>query len=99
MTGGVQLFVPAAVSDPFAYGVRPMALARPLTVVVAAAASFFLAVPGAAPARAAGAEGGGGRAITVTGSGEAKARPTVVEMNAVVSGEAELAADAVVKYK
>jgi uncharacterized protein YggE len=37
--------------------------------------------------------------ITVTGSGDAKARPTIVEMTAVVSGEAELAADAVVKYK
>jgi len=37
--------------------------------------------------------------ITVAGSGEAKAKPTVVEINATVSGEAELAADAVVKYR
>jgi uncharacterized protein YggE len=73
-----------------------MAFARHFAVVVAAAVCFFVAVPGAA---AAGAEGGNGRAITVTGAGEAKARPNVVEMNAVVSGEAELAADAVVKYK
>ena len=37
--------------------------------------------------------------ITVTGSGDAKGRPDVVEMTAMVSGEAELAADAVVKYR
>ena len=75
-----------------------MAIARPLAAVVFAACCFVLA-PGTRPVLAAGAEGGNGRVITVTGAGEAKARPTVVEMNAVVSGEAELAADAVVKYK
>ncbi len=47
-------------------------------------------------AHAAGEQGSG---ITVTGSGEAKARPTSVEMSAIVTGEAELAADAVVKFK
>jgi uncharacterized protein YggE len=76
-----------------------MAFARHFALLVAAAAVCFGALAGTCPALAAGAEGGNGRAITVTGSGEAKARPTVVEMNAVVSGEAELAADAVVKYK
>src|SRR4051812_30353255 len=54
----------------------------------------------APPARAADADGAGNsKTITVTGSGEAKGRPTVVEMSATISGEAELAADAVVKYK
>ena len=47
-------------------------------------------------AKAAGEQGSG---ITVTGSGEAKGRPTLVEMSAIVTGEAELAADAVVKFK
>jgi uncharacterized protein YggE len=46
-----------------------------------------------------GAPAGDASTITVSGSGEAKGRPTVVEMGATVSGEAELAADAVVKFK
>jgi uncharacterized protein YggE len=37
--------------------------------------------------------------ITVTGTGEAKARPTVVEIGAIVAGEAELTNDAMVKYR
>lgn len=36
--------------------------------------------------------------ITVNGAGEAKARPTSVEINATVGAEAELTADAVVKF-
>ncbi|MGC4031974.1 MAG: SIMPL domain-containing protein [Tepidisphaeraceae bacterium] len=36
--------------------------------------------------------------ITVTGTGEAKGKPTSVELNAVVTGEAELTADAIVKF-
>ena len=66
-------------------------------VAVVCAALAPLAAVG--PSRAADPQGPGGSTITVTGSGEAKARPTVVEMNAVVTGEAELAADAVVKYR
>jgi uncharacterized protein YggE len=41
----------------------------------------------------------GGDGISVAGSGEAKGKPTAVEISAVVSGEAELAADAIVKYR
>jgi uncharacterized protein YggE len=37
--------------------------------------------------------------ITVAGTGQAKAKPTVVEIGATVSGEAELTADAMVKYR
>lgn len=41
----------------------------------------------------------GGRTITVAGTGRAKAKPTVVELSAVVSAEAELASDAIVKHR
>ncbi len=37
--------------------------------------------------------------ITVSASGEVKGRPTVVEIGATVSGEAELTADAIMKYR
>jgi uncharacterized protein YggE len=37
--------------------------------------------------------------ITVIGQGQAKGKPTVVEISAQVSGEAELTADAIVKYR
>jgi uncharacterized protein YggE len=37
--------------------------------------------------------------ISVAGSGEVKGKPNVVEINAGISGEAELAADAIVKYR
>ena len=47
----------------------------------------------------AGAADGDGSTITVIGSGEAKGRPTSVEMSGIVTGEAELAADAEVKFK
>jgi len=40
-----------------------------------------------------------GEGISVAGSGEVKAKPKVVEINATVTGEAELAADAIVKYR
>jgi uncharacterized protein YggE len=49
----------------------------------------------AAPLRAADSSDG----ITVIGNGEAKSRPTQVEISGVVAGEAELAADAIVKYR
>ena len=45
------------------------------------------------------ARGADQEGITVAGAGQAKAKPTVVEINATVAGEAELAADAVVKYR
>jgi uncharacterized protein YggE len=62
------------------------------------AAALLLVASAAPPARAAD-NNNDAKTITVTGSGEAKGRPTIVEMGATVSGEAELAADAVVKYK
>jgi uncharacterized protein YggE len=37
--------------------------------------------------------------ITVVGTGEAKAKPTTVEIGAIVAGEAELTNDAMVKYR
>ena len=37
--------------------------------------------------------------ITVIGNGEAKAKPTQVEISGLVAGDAELAADAIVKYR
>ncbi|HTL29632.1 MAG TPA: SIMPL domain-containing protein [Tepidisphaeraceae bacterium] len=54
-------------------------------------AALFLA---AAPLRAAETDG-----ITVIGNGEAKSRPTQVEISGLVAGDAELAADAIVKYR
>jgi uncharacterized protein YggE len=50
----------------------------------------------AAPLRAA---DNGKEGITVIGNGEAKSRPTQVEITGLVAGEAELAADAIVKYR
>jgi uncharacterized protein YggE len=49
----------------------------------------------AAPLRAADNTDG----ITVIGNGEAKSRPTQVEISGLVAGDAELAADAIVKYR
>jgi uncharacterized protein YggE len=42
---------------------------------------------------------GNGNGISVAGAGEVKAKPNVVEINATVAGDAELAADAIVKYR
>lgn len=42
---------------------------------------------------------GGDRGITVTGAGEVKVKPTTVQIPAIVKGDAELAADAIVKYR
>jgi uncharacterized protein YggE len=69
--------------------------------IVCGALAPALALSVAPAAMAAEGNGGGnnGSTITVTGAGDAKGRPTLVEMSAVVSGEAELAADAVVKFK
>src|SRR4051812_14135584 len=55
---------------------------------------LLFAVLLAAPLRAAENDG-----ITVIGNGEAKSRPTQVEIGALVAGDAELAADAIVKYR
>ena len=41
----------------------------------------------------------GGQGISVAGSGEVKGKPTVVEISGSVAGDAELAADAIVKYR
>jgi uncharacterized protein YggE len=68
----------------------------PYAVGAFVCAALALLVSAPSPALAA---DGPGSTITVIGSGEAKARPTAVEMSAVVTGEAELAADAVVKYR
>jgi uncharacterized protein YggE len=54
-----------------------------------------LALMIAAPLRAADNSDG----ITVIGNGEAKSRPTQVEISGLVAGDAELAADAIVKYR
>jgi hypothetical protein len=61
-------------------------LALALTILAAAAL----------PARAQQSDPPG---IGVAGAGEVKARPTVVEITASVTGDAELAADAIVKYR
>src|SRR5690348_14981796 len=64
-------------------------LPRAITVTVIA-----LLILLAAPLRAADTDG-----ITVIGNGEAKSRPTQVEISGLVAGDAELAADAIVKYR
>lgn len=55
---------------------------------------LLLSFPLCARADASSSEG-----ITVTGTGEAKAKPTTVEIGAIVAGEAELTNDAMVKYR
>jgi uncharacterized protein YggE len=55
--------------------------------------SGLLAVAAAAPVSADETRG-----IAVTGNGEARAKPTIVELSATVRGEAELAGDAITKY-
>jgi uncharacterized protein YggE len=39
------------------------------------------------------------RGIAVAGSGESKGKPSIVELSGVVTGEAELASDAITKYR
>jgi uncharacterized protein YggE len=75
--------------------------AQPLCVALAALLSLCL-VAAAARAEQGGSQdqgGGAGEGISVAGSGEVKAKPTSVEIVANVSGDAELAADAIVKYR
>jgi uncharacterized protein YggE len=62
--------------------------------VVTICAMLAMALLIAHPLRAADTDG-----ITVIGNGEAKARPTQVEITGLVAGDAELAADAIVKYR
>lgn len=68
-----------------------------MRIALAVLALVVVLFTGTSSADAAG--DGTDRTITVTGAGDAKGRPTLVEMSAVVTGEAELAADAVVKFK
>jgi uncharacterized protein YggE len=69
------------------------------TLVVLAAAAALALGPAAAVTRAEDQPGNAGEGISVAGSGEVKAKPKVVEINATVTGDAELAADAIVKYR
>lgn len=66
--------------------------ARALAWLMSAAA---VVAAGAGPVRAEATEAG----IVVAGAGEAKGKPSSVEITATVSGDAELAADATVKYR
>ena len=60
-----------------------------------------VAVVAAAPAAGAGAGApkGDTKGITVTGMGQAKGKPVLVEFTAAASGEGELASDAIVKHR
>ena len=40
-----------------------------------------------------------GRGIAVAGTGESKGKPSIVELSGTVTGEAELASDAITKYR
>ena len=70
---------------------RTASLIAALLLSVIAPAVTLAQVPQPGPA--------GGDGISVAGSGEAKGKPTAVEIGATVSGDAELAADAIVKYR
>ena len=72
---------------------------RPRASSVVAACAAFLAAALAFAASAGAARGEDREGITVNGSGEVKGRPTQVQITATVSGDAELAADAIVKYR
>jgi len=63
--------------------------ASPIAFVFMLAASF----------RASAQENSANRGILVAGTGEAKARANVVELAGAVNGEAELASDAITKYR
>src|SRR4051812_24848927 len=70
---------------------RPSLIAGLLLIIALIAAPFARAEGNDQPS-------GAGEGISVAGSGEIKAKPKVVEINATVTGDAELAADAIVKY-
>ena len=61
--------------------------------------TMALALTAAVAARPAAAADEQGDGITVAGEGEVKGKPTVIEIGATISGNAELAADAIVKYR
>jgi uncharacterized protein YggE len=83
----------------------PRTPARSQWGAVATFLSLWLVAAAAAPAQQQGGSsqeqggGGAGEGISVAGTGEVKAKPTSVEINATISGDAELAADAIVKYR
>jgi uncharacterized protein YggE len=60
---------------------------------------FALLLAGVVTSSAIAQDHGPGRGILVAGSGEAKARPNLVELGGTVSGDAELASDAITKYR
>lgn len=81
---------------------RPSPLAMLLQVMLALTLVAVFGWP--AQAQQPGGEGGGneqpaGQGISVAGTGEVKAKPKVVQIDATVTGDAELAADAIVKYR
>lgn len=84
--------------------VPPPRSRRSLSFLAAAAllAPLFgplLALPAAARGEESPSSGTPGNGISVAGTGEVKAKPNAVEINANISGDAELAADAIVKYR
>lgn len=81
---------------------RPSSLAAGLLLSLFAAAVVAPPPPAARAQEGGGGDAsqpGGGTGISVAGSGEVKGKPTVVEIAANVAGDAELAADAIVKYR
>jgi uncharacterized protein YggE len=80
---------------------RPMKTKTNTLLVTTAILLAFLAAPLARAAEESpeGPGSNGGSGISVAGTGEVKGKPTVVEIGANVAGEAELAADAIVKYR
>ncbi len=74
-------------------------LPRLLPLVVLATASVCLARPRFVRAQVGAGAAPQQDAITVSGTAQVKAKPTEVEIGALVSGEAELTNDAMVKYR
>src|SRR5947207_7984909 len=71
-----------------------------LRLIAAAALCVVLSLTLALPARAADeAQGISGAGLTVSGTAWGRGKPSVVEIGTTVSGDAELTADAVVKYR
>jgi uncharacterized protein YggE len=75
-----------------------MGIHRSSNLAAFLAAVLFAVIP-AARAQQPASDSPGGAGISVAGSGEVKSKPNVVEINASIAGEAELAADAIVKYR
>jgi uncharacterized protein YggE len=86
--------------------VRPVQISPVRSLLLLGALAWCLGVGGsdaaviaAAPAAGAGAPRGEAKGITVTGMGQAKGKPAVIEFTATASGEGELASDAIVKHR